>query len=157
MDEIFNKVAMDLEAIKSCLPHRSPLLLLDIVHEIDPGNEIIASKFLTPEEPVFAGHFPNNPIYPGVYYIEAVAQAGAILTFTTLEARGQKVERMGLLTSVQEARFRQPATAGDRILYKVCIEKMRGHFVWLKGSAMNGNTILAECKLTIAVGLNKSK
>jgi 3-hydroxyacyl-[acyl-carrier-protein] dehydratase len=159
MGNIFNKVAMNLEEIKKCLPHRDPLLLIDAIHELNLDENITASKLLTNDEPVFKGHFPGNPIYPGVYYIEAIAQSGAILSFLTREKNGLTEDRLGLLTSVDETRFRRPGKPGDRIRYVVSIEKMRGPFIWLKGTAYIDDEIAVECKISIAIapkkGMNK--
>jgi 3-hydroxyacyl-[acyl-carrier-protein] dehydratase len=159
MGGIFSKVVMDIEKIKKCLPHRDPLLLIDAIHELNLNESIVTSKLLTKEEPVFEGHFPSNPIYPGVYYIEGIAQSGAILSFLTRAEKGLNEDRIGVLTSVDEARFRRPGMPGDRIRYVVSIEKMRGPFVWLKGTAYINDDIAVECKLSIAIapkkGINK--
>lgn len=155
MGSIFNKIVMNTEEIKKCLPHRDPLLLIDTVHELNLGESIITSKLLTTDEPVFRGHFPENPIYPGVYYIEGIAQSGAILSFLTRNDKGIVEDKLGFLSSVDEARFRKPGTSGDRIRYEVTIEKMRGPFVWLKGKAYINDEIAAECKLSVAIAPKK--
>lgn len=159
MSSIFSKVAMDLEEIKKYLPHRDPLLLIDAIHELNLNESIVTSKLLTEEDPIFKGHFPGNPIYPGVYYIEGIAQSGAILSFLTRVKKGMNEDKVGMLTSIDDARFRRPGVPGDRIRYVTSIEKMRGSFVWLKGTAYINDEIAAECKLSIAIapkkGINK--
>ncbi|WP_397600496.1 3-hydroxyacyl-ACP dehydratase FabZ [Silvanigrella sp.] len=159
MGSIFDKIIMNTEEIKKCLPHRDPLLLIDSVHDLKLGESIITSKLLTKDDPVFRGHFPENPVYPGVYYIEGIAQTGAILAFLTRTEKGITEEKLGFLSSVDEARFRRPGSPNDKIRYEVAIEKMRGPFVWMKGKAYINDEIAAECKLSIAIapkkGLNK--
>ncbi|APJ05199.1 hypothetical protein AXG55_13355 [Silvanigrella aquatica] len=146
---------MNVEEIKKCIPHRSPLLLIEAVHELNIDKNIITSKLLTSDEPVFAGHFPNNPIYPGVYYLEAIAQSGAILSHISRSEKGIKDDNLGVLTSVDEVRFRRPGFPGDQIRYSVAIEKMRGPFVWLKGMAYINEEISVECKMSIAISPKK--
>lgn len=159
MGNIFDKIVMDLEEIKKCLPHRDPLLLVDAIHEINMNESIVTSRFLTIDDPIFKGHFPENPIYPGVYYIEGIAQSGAILSFLSRKENGLHEDKIGVLTSIDEVRFRRPGSPGDRIRYVVSIEKMRGPFVWMKGTAYINDEIAAECKLSIAIapkkGVNK--
>lgn len=145
---ITDKVILNTEKIKTFIPHRDPFLLIDEVHEMVLNEKIIASKLLTAEQPIFAGHFPGNPIYPGVYYIESIAQAGAILLFNSnLETVGS----LGLLSGIEEARFRKPCKPGDRVVYEVCIEKQRKPFFWLKGKAFIGNDLAAEAKISVAL------
>lgn len=155
MVDILNKVVMDIDEIKKCLPHRDPLLLIDLIHELNLNENIVASKLLSKDDPVFVGHFPGNPIYPGVYYIEAIAQTGAILSFLTRLENGVAEDKLGMLTSVEETRFRRPGIPGERICYKVSIEKMRGAFVWLKGTAYINDEIACECKLSIVIAPKK--
>lgn len=143
-----NQVLMNSEQIKELLPHRYPFLLIDTVHEVQDGNTIIASRQLPNDEPVFQGHFPGNPIYPGVYYIESIAQAGAILMFHTCpEFKG----RLGMLSGVEDARFRRPCVPGEKVRFEVSLEKRRAMFFWLKGKAFVGETLVAEASISIAM------
>ena len=145
---IMEKVIMDVEKIKTIIPHRHPFLLIDTVHELVVNERIVASKFLSPDEPIFEGHFPGNPIYPGVYYIESIAQTGAVLLFTSnLETIGS----LGLLSGIEEARFRKPCKPGDKVRFEVTLEKKRGWFFWLKGKAFIGDDIAAETKISVAL------
>jgi 3-hydroxyacyl-[acyl-carrier-protein] dehydratase len=151
MINIYDKIIMNIEEIKEWLPHRSPLLLIDSVNQLSIGETIVTSKLLTPAEPVFEGHFPRNPIYPGVYYIEAIAQSGALLSSLTLSKKEVKKTELGVLTSIEEARFRRPGLPGEKVYYEVSIEKMRGSFVWFKGTASINNEVTAQCKLSISI------
>jgi len=143
-----DKIIMDVEKIKTLIPQRFPLLLIDTVHEIIENEKILASKLLSADEPVFAGHFPGNPIYPGVYYIESIAQAGAVLLFSS---NPSTIGMTGLLAGVEQVRFRRPCKPGDRVKFEVILEKKRGMFFWLKGKAFVGDEIAAEVKFSVAL------
>jgi 3-hydroxyacyl-[acyl-carrier-protein] dehydratase len=145
---VLDTIVMDTEEIKKFIPHREPFLLIDSVHELNDHKNIIASKLLLPEAPIFAGHFPGNPVYPGVYYIESIAQAGAILLFKSYP---DHLNSLGLLSSVESARFRKPCKPGDRVCFDVAIEKHRGLFFWIKGKAFVNNDTIAEVKLSVAL------
>lgn len=145
---VLETIVMDIEKIKTIIPHRDPFLLIDTVHELVLHEKIVTSKTLSQNEPIFQGHFPGNPIYPGVYYIESIAQSGAVLLFTSnLETIGS----LGLLSGIEEARFRKPCKPGDKIKFEVTLEKKRGWFFWLKGKAFIGDDIAAETKISVAL------
>src|SRR5690242_11319744 len=93
-------VIMDVNAIKASIPHRSPFLLIEKVRELIVDKKIVASYRLKKNEPVFEGHFPEQPIYPGVYYIESIAQAGAVLIFESRKSRGIQDKPLGFLSTV---------------------------------------------------------
>ena len=117
----------DLEGIKSLIPHRDPMLLLDRVVNIVEGQSILGIKDVTPQEPYFKGHFPSHPVMPGVLIVEAMAQSAAVLVVHTLgeSARGKVVYFM----SVEDAKFRKPVVPGDT-LYIHCVSlRSRGN-VW---------------------------
>ncbi|WGL61161.1 3-hydroxyacyl-ACP dehydratase FabZ [Pigmentibacter sp. JX0631] len=155
MDNIFDKIAMSMDDIKKVIPHRDPLLLIDCVHEINLGKNIITSKLLTKDDPVFRGHFPENPIYPGVYYLEALAQSGAVLGLITRKEMGIVESNIGFLSSIDDVRFRKPGTPGNRIKYEVAVDKMRGPFLWLKGKAYINDEVAVECSLSMAIAPQK--
>lgn len=105
---------MNIDEILKHLPHRYPLLLIDKVLELQPGGSIVALKNVTINEPFFPGHFPENPVMPGVIVIEALAQATAILSTAT----SQKMVPAGsmyYLAGIDNARFRKPVVPGDQI------------------------------------------
>ncbi len=131
----------DLRWIQSVLPHRYPMLLVDRVLELEPGKRIVAIKSVTINEPYFAGHFPGQPVVPGVLLIEGLAQAGGILLLHDVEERENKLL---YFMSIDRARFRRPVVPGDRIRYEVEILRMRATTCKLKGRATVDGELAAE-------------
>ncbi len=155
MKESQPKVFMDLERIKKYIPHRDPLLLINTINEIPNRDKIISSKTHRITDPVFAGHFPKNPIYPGVYYIEAMAQTGAVLIAYIREEEQLFEVKLGVLATIDEVRFRKPTGPDDTVRYEVTVEKRRGPFIWFKGTAFVQDEIAVEGKFSIALGVLK--
>jgi len=149
-------VLMDVEKIKTVIPHRFPLLLIENVHELVYEQKIVASYLIKGDEPVFEGHFPQNPIYPGVYYIESLAQAGAILLFESRKKRGIFDPAIGFLSTVEKARFRKICKPGDHLVFEVSLEKSRGPFFWLQGQVLLGTDVVAEANFSVALGGERS-
>ncbi|MGB5247838.1 MAG: 3-hydroxyacyl-ACP dehydratase FabZ [Woeseia sp.] len=114
---------LEATAIMKFLPHRYPFLLIDRILSCSPGEEITALKNVTMNEPFFQGHFPDNPVMPGVLIIEAMAQAGGVLSH--LSDSGLEPRPLYYLAGVDDARFRRPVTAGDQLTIVVAKEKVR--------------------------------
>ena len=114
--------AMNIKEIMECLPHRYPFLLIDRVISVTPGESITALKNISINEPFFQGHFQGRPIMPGVLIIEAMAQAGGILSHVTYADLDPKP--LFFLAGVDEARFRRPVTAGDQLQIKVDVDRV---------------------------------
>ncbi|MCI0658132.1 MAG: 3-hydroxyacyl-ACP dehydratase FabZ, partial [Acidobacteria bacterium] len=113
---------LDVRAIMEIIPHRYPFLLVDRVLELEEGRRIVALKNVTFNEPFFQGHFPGNPIMPGVLVVEAMAQAGAVLLLHSRpESRGKVVYFAG----IDKAKFRRPVVPGDSVRLQVEVLKLR--------------------------------
>ncbi len=144
------EIIYDIQSIVSFLPHRYPFLLIDRVIKLIPGAEIVALKNVTINEPFFQGHFPANPIMPGVLIVEAMAQAGGVLVIESLqkEKHGQAVYFMGM----DKVRFRKPVVPGDQIIFKVKILKMRSNAAKIAGKATVDDVLAAEAELMASFG-----
>jgi beta-hydroxyacyl-ACP dehydratase FabZ len=140
----------DIQAIMTFLPHRYPFILIDRVIKLVPGEEIVALKNVTINEPFFQGHFPANPIMPGVLIIEAMAQAGGVLVIESLpqKAHGQSVYFLGM----DKVRFRRPVVPGDQIIIEVKLLKMRSKAVKLSGKAIVEEILVAEAEILASFG-----
>ncbi len=140
---------LDVIQIQKILPHRYPFLLVDRVVEMEEGKSIKAYKNVSISEPVFEGHFPGHPIYPGVMIIEGMAQAGGILAFQSSSKEEQEAakEKVVYFMSIDKAKFRQPVRPGDRLEYHLSVLKHRGNIWVLKGEAYVEGTLMAEAEL----------
>jgi 3-hydroxyacyl-[acyl-carrier-protein] dehydratase len=117
---------MEIKEILNYLPHRFPFLLLDRVVELDPGRRILALKNVAINEPFFQGHFPGNPIMPGVMILEAMAQAAAILSYKTLNLNSTN-NLLYYFVGIDNARFKKPVTPGDQLVLDVeMLRNVRG-------------------------------
>ena len=136
--------AMDISELLSVLPHRFPMLMLDKIIEIDGDDSAIGVKCITINEPWTQGHFPGQPIFPGVLIIEAIAQtAGAI----AMRGQGEETSSM-LLLGVDQARFRSPALPGDVLHFHLKKEQRRRQVGRYQGIAKVGDRVVAEALIT---------
>ncbi len=140
---------MDVVQIQKILPHRYPFLLVDRVVSCDEGEHIEAYKNVSISEPVFEGHFPGHPIYPGVMIIEGMAQAGGILAFESMgkEDRDATQDKVVYFMSIDKCKFRNPVTPGDRLVYKLDVLKHKGAIWVLQGKAYVDDKVVAEAEL----------
>jgi 3-hydroxyacyl-[acyl-carrier-protein] dehydratase len=136
---------LNINDILKILPHRYPMLLIDRVVEIVRTKRIVAIKNVTINEPFFDGHFPNFPIMPGVLIVEAMAQAGAVLLFTEIAERDDKLL---LFTGIERARFRRPVTPGDQLRIEVDVLAYRGTAGRLQGKAYVDGKLACEAVVT---------
>lgn len=120
---------MNVEQIRNYLPHRYPFLLVDRVLEYEVGKSLTAIKNVTVNEPWVNGHFPDQPIMPGVLVIEALAQATGLLGFRTMGEEPQQ-DTLYMLVAVDNARFKQPVVPGDQLVMKVELLKRKG-IMWV--------------------------
>jgi 3-hydroxyacyl-[acyl-carrier-protein] dehydratase len=115
---------IDFEQIQQILPHRYPFLLVDRVVSLEPGVKLEAYKNVTGNEEFFNGHFPGHPVMPGVLILEALAQASAVLAYST--ERFDKAKQVIYLAGIDGARFKRPVRPGDRLELHARIEKRKG-------------------------------
>ena len=137
---------MEVLEIMRHLPHRYPFLLIDRVLSCDPGNELVAIKNVTMNEPHFSGHFPNFPVMPGVLIVEAMAQAAAILAFKSFNLdRGPN--SVYYFVGIDKARFKKPVTPGDQLIIKAqIVRNLRG--IWkFTGQAFVDDALVSEATL----------
>jgi beta-hydroxyacyl-ACP dehydratase FabZ len=127
------------------LPHRYPFLLVDRVIRLVPGEEIVALKNVTFNEPFFQGHFPVKPVMPGVLIVEALAQAGGLLASESRgpEKRGEIIYFMGM----DAVRFRKPVVPGDQLTLEAKVLKMRSRVAKMAGRALVNDQLVAEAEL----------
>ncbi|MBF0425772.1 MAG: 3-hydroxyacyl-ACP dehydratase FabZ [Magnetococcales bacterium] len=137
--------ANPLGEILASLPHRYPFLLIDRILEAEPGKRIVAIKNVTFNEPHFTGHFPDNPVMPGVLILEAIAQAGALLACRTDPdaIKGRLVYFM----AIDRARFRKPVVPGDQLRIEMTLLKRRGDVWRFSGQALTDGDIAAEAEV----------
>jgi len=135
--------------IQKILPHRFPFLLVDRITDLTPGSSIEGYKNVSISEPVFQGHFPDHPIYPGVMIIEGMAQAGGVLAFKSMDdASQEEIEnKVVYFMSIDKAKFRAPVTPGDRLVYRLEVLKHRGNIWQLDGKAYVDEKLVAEAEL----------
>ncbi len=144
-----NENIIDIDRIKELIPHRYPMLLVDKVKEIEPGETAIGYKNLTIDEPYFQGHFPDYPVMPGVLIVETMAQTAAVLAVRALgeDAEGQVVYFM----SIDNARFRKPVVPGDALELHVQKIRSRGAVWKFEGKAMVGDKLCAEANFSAMI------
>ena len=142
------ELPLNYEDIIKILPHRYPFLLVDRITELEKGSRVVGLKNVTANEPFFEGHFPGNPIMPGVLIIEAMAQVGGILALLTIyENLEYDQSRPVFFMSIDKAKFRKIVIPGDQIKFEV-IPIRKGSNVWkMQGKAYVDGKIAAEAEL----------
>ncbi len=135
--------------IQEILPHRYPFLLVDRITKLTTGEYIEAYKNVSISEPVFQGHFPGHPIYPGVMIIEGMAQAGGVLAFKSMDNASQEeiANKVVYFMSIDKAKFRSPVTPGDQLVYKINVIKNKGAVWQLDAQAYVDDKIVAQAEL----------
>jgi len=139
---------LDIEKILKTLPHRYPFLLVDRVLHVEPGKSLVAIKNATYNEEFFQGHFPEFRVMPGVLIIEAIAQAGGILIFSSFPDPENK---LFFLSKVDGAKFRRPVIPGDQLRFEIDLIRLKNRFCHYKGKALVDGEIAAECEIVASV------
>lgn len=134
---------IDLQGIMDLLPHRYPLLLVDRILDFEPKAWIRGLKNVSYNEEIFQGHFPSRPVFPGVYIVEAMAQAGGCLLLREFEDRANKVI---YFMGIDKVKFRKPVQPGDQMVMEVKVLQFKGRICRMRGEAFVGGQKVAEAE-----------
>jgi len=153
--EDFNMVDLPLnyKDIAKILPHRYPFLLVDRITELEIGKRAVGIKNVTANEPFFQGHFPGNPVMPGVLIIEAMAQVGGVLArLSKPETMDNQEEAFLFFMSIDKVKFRKPVIPGDQIVFEV-LPLRTGSRIWkIEGKAFVDGTVVTQAELVATIG-----
>ena len=142
------KIKFDIGSLMKIIPHRYPFLLIDRIIDLEPGNIVHAIKNISINEPFFQGHFPDQPVMPGVLILEAMAQAGGFLVLNSIENPETKLM---YFTGINKSRFKKTVIPGDQVLFEVKLHKFKMGTCIIKGIAIVDGTQVAEAEILASV------
>ncbi|HTD34503.1 MAG TPA: 3-hydroxyacyl-ACP dehydratase FabZ [Candidatus Elarobacter sp.] len=143
---------LDVREIMRILPHRYPLLLIDRITELEPMVRARGYKNISVNEPMLVGHFPGNPVLPGVYMIEALAQLGG----TAILEPGDMARKVPYLAAIDKAKFRRPVVPGDRLDMEARVIKHKMNIGWVAVSASVDGRSVVTAELTFSISVDPS-
>ena len=141
-------MTMDIKEIMEIIPHRQPFLLIDRIEELEPGRRAMGKKCVTYNEPFFNGHFPKEPVMPGVLILEALAQVGAVAILSQPENKGKTAYFGG----IDKAKFKKKVVPGDVLTLELEIVKQKVPIGVGKATATVDGKVAATAEMTFAVG-----
>jgi UDP-3-O-[3-hydroxymyristoyl] N-acetylglucosamine deacetylase / 3-hydroxyacyl-[acyl-carrier-protein] dehydratase len=141
-------VVFDVNAIQKILPHRYPFLLIDKITDFKIDESVVGVKNVTVNEPFFQGHFPGQPVMPGVLIIEAMAQTGGVLLLNGIENPGDKLV---FFMSINNAKFRRPVVPGDQLVFELKMTSRKSRICQMSGKAYVDGTLVAEADLMASI------
>ena len=136
----------DILKVMELLPHRYPFLLVDRIIEIDGDDSCIGIKNVTANEPQFMGHFPGNPVFPGVLLVEAMAQTAGAICFRHIMGDGGKPHQVFFMT-IDKCKFRKPVVPGDQVRFHMKKTARRRTMWWFRGEARVDGTLVCEAEV----------
>lgn len=139
--------------IMDIIPHRQPFLLVDTIEELEPGVRAVGKKCVSYNEPYFAGHFPEEPVMPGVLIVEALAQVGAVAILSKPDFKG----RTAYFGAINSAKFKQKVVPGDVLTLETEIVKVKGPIGQGKATAYVDGAVAVVAELTFAIGTGKNE
>ena len=141
MNQFKNQTKFDINDIIKVLPHRYPFILIDRIEITEPGENLVALKNMTINEPFFQGHFPGQPVMPGVLSLEIMAQAGSFLMLSQVE---DPLSANMFFSAVEKTKFRKPIVPGDQLMVYMTLAKKKLNLCKFHGVCKVDNEIVAE-------------
>ena len=142
------EIMMGIKEIQEIIPHRHPFLLIDCIEEVTPGEGAVGYKNVTYNEPWFAGHFPQEPVMPGVLIVEALAQVGAVAVLMQEENKG----KLGYFGGIKNCKFRRKVVPGDKLKLEARIIRQKGPLVIGEAVASVDGEVAVKAELSLMIG-----